>query len=161
MTLRRVALVGIAAFSTVAAQAAPEHPHDHHVGTAHHDTGTDGSPGKASEVRRTVRVEARDTAFNVKEVRVKAGETIKFVVTNTGEIRHEFAIAGPEEHAEHRAMMQQMPDMLHEDANVITIEPGATKELIWKFGEDRDVEFACDLPGHAEQGMTGSFRMMR
>jgi uncharacterized cupredoxin-like copper-binding protein len=161
MTLRSVALVGIAAFSTVVAQAAPEHPRDHHVGTAHHDTGTDGSPGKASEVSRTVRVEARDTAFNVNEVRVKAGETIKFVVTNTGEIRHEFAIASPKEHEEHRAMMQEMPDMVHEDANAITIEPGATKDLIWTFGKTTEVEFACDLPGHAEQGMTGSFRLMR
>jgi uncharacterized cupredoxin-like copper-binding protein len=161
MTLRNVAQAGVAAFFAVAAQAAPEHSHHHDVGATLADKGMGGGPGKASEVNRIVRVEARDTAFDVKEIRVKVGETVKFIVTNTGEIRHEFAVAGPEEHAEHRAMMLQMPDMVHEDANVITIESGATKELIWKFGKDGDVEFACDLPGHAEQGMTGSFRMMR
>jgi uncharacterized cupredoxin-like copper-binding protein len=161
MTLRIVALATAAAFQVISAQAAPVGAHDHHVPSAHTETGMDGSPGNASDVARVVRLEARDTAFNVKEIRVKVGETIKFIVTNTGEIRHEFAIASREEHAEHRAMMQEMPDMVHEDASAITIEPGATKELIWRFGERRDVEFACDLPGHAEQGMTGSFRMMR
>jgi uncharacterized cupredoxin-like copper-binding protein len=58
-------------------------------------------------------------------------------------------------------MMLQMPDMVHQEANVITLEPGATKELVWKFGRNGNVAFACDIPGHAEQGMTGFFRLMQ
>jgi uncharacterized cupredoxin-like copper-binding protein len=41
------------------------------------------------------------------------------------------------------------------------MEPGETKELIWKFGRAGNLEFACDIPGHAEQGMAGTFRIMR
>ncbi len=120
-----------------------------------------GRAGKASEVDRTIRIEARDTLFNVKQIHVRAGETFRFIITNKGELPHEFGIASAEEHEEHRAMMREMPDMKHEDPNLVTIEPGQTKELIWKFGRSSDLEFACDLPGHAEQGMTGIIRFMQ
>lgn len=141
-----------------AAPGAPGHTH----GADHAHGGTEtGQPGNASEVSRVVRVEARDTAFNVKQIQVKAGQTVKFVVTNKGEVRHEFAIASPEENEEHRQMMQQMPDMKHDEPNIVTVEPGETKEIVWKFGKDTDVEFSCNIPGHAEQGMKGAFRVMR
>jgi uncharacterized cupredoxin-like copper-binding protein len=132
-----------------------------HGDEQHGATYTDGGPGKASEVGRTVRIEARDTAFNVKQIQVKAGETIKFVIVNRGQLPHEFAIASVKEHEEHRAMMRAMPDMVHEDPNVVTVQPGETKELVWRFGKDTDLEFACNVPGHAEQGMQGKFRVMR
>jgi uncharacterized cupredoxin-like copper-binding protein len=152
-TTRIAALAALTTMWALSAQA--------HEGAAHGGTGTDGVPGNPSDVSRTVRIEARDTAFNVRQIQVHPGETIKFVVTNKGQLRHEFSIASHEEHQEHRAMMQQMPDMVHNDPNVITIDPGQTKELVWKFGKDTNVEFACDLPGHAEQGMAGAFRTMK
>jgi uncharacterized cupredoxin-like copper-binding protein len=152
--------IALAAAPASAASGPAGHAHDH-KGVAHGATGTDGGPGNPAEVSRVVRIEARDTAFNVKQVQVKQGETVKFVVTNKGELKHEFSIAGAKEHAEHRAMMQQMPDMLHDDPNVVTLMPGDTKELVWKFGKDTDIEFACDLPGHYEQGMKGAFRLLK
>ena len=146
----------IAALISATAYAAEGPP-----GHTHGATSTDGGPGKAADVKRVVQVEARDTAFNVKQVQVRAGETIKFIVTNKGELAHEFAIASPKEHEEHRAMMKQMPDMVHEEPNVVTVKPGEKKEIIWKFGKDTDLEFACNVPGHSEQGMKGAFRVMR
>jgi uncharacterized cupredoxin-like copper-binding protein len=163
MNYRLSLLVGVAAFLAVSAYAAegpPGQTHGH-GGTAHGATGTDGGPGKASDVKRVVNIEARDTAFNLRLVQVRAGETIKFVVANKGQLAHEFAIASAKEQEEHRAMMQQMPDMVHDEPNVVTIKPGETKELIWKFGKDTALEFACNIPGHAEQGMKGTFRVMR
>jgi uncharacterized cupredoxin-like copper-binding protein len=133
--------------------------HDHHGGAAHGMTGTDGAPGRAEEAKRTVRVEATDDAFNVKQIAVRAGETVRFVITNAGYSTHEFAIASPEEHQTHRAMMRQMPDMKHDEPNVLTVEPGETKELVWRFGKDRNVEFACNIKDHAEKGMRGAFRI--
>ena len=50
---------------------------------------------------------------------------------------------------------------MDDEPNAITVDPGQTKELIWKFGKDKDVEFACDIPGHAEQGMAGKFRVLK
>jgi uncharacterized cupredoxin-like copper-binding protein len=122
-------------------------------------SGTDGGPGNPADVDRTVRVEARDTAFNVKSIEVHAGETIRFLVTNTGQLQHEFVIASHSEQEEHRAMMQAMPNMdMGKETNAVTVDPGETKEVVWKFGKDTNVEFACDIPGHAEAGMQGTFK---
>src|SRR5712671_774146 len=161
MTFRIAALAGFAAICAVSAQAAsgvPEHAHEHDGGA----TGTAGGPGKASDVTRTVRIDAGDTTFNVKQIQVKAGETVKFVITSKSSIPHEFVIASHDEHLEHRKMMQEMAGMTMDDEpNAVTIDPGQFKELIWKFGKDKDVEFACDIPGHAEQGMAGKFRITK
>ena len=58
-------------------------------------------------------------------------------------------------------MMRQMPNMKHDEPNVVTVEPGETKELIWRFGKDADVEFACNIKNHAEEGMRGAFRVVQ
>ena len=153
MTFRIAALAGFAAICAVSAQAAsgvPEHAHEHDGGAAHGATGTAGGPGKATDVTRTVRIDAGDTTFNVKQIQVKAGETIKFV------------IASHDEHLQHRKLIQEMAGMeMDDEPNAVTVDPGQTKELIWKFGKDKDVEFACDIPGHAEQGMAGKFRVLK
>lgn len=132
-----------------------------HGGAAHGATASDGGPGRPEEASRTVRIEARDTVFNVKQIQVRPGETIRFVVTNKGELDHEFTIAAAGEQAAHRAMMAQMPDMKHDEPNMVTLKPGETKELVWKFGRAADLEFACNISGHAEQGMKGAFRVLK
>ncbi len=122
--------------------------------------GTDGTPGAASEVWRTVQIEARDMSFTPTVVPVLPGETVRLVISNRGSMRHEFVIASKAEHLEHRAMMRQKPDMdMANEPNAVTVDPGQSKELIWKFGKDPNVEFSCDIPGHAEAGMTGVFRV--
>lgn len=149
----------VAALSVLLLLVPPTLAHDEHAGAGHGGTGTDGKPGKAADAKRTVRVEALDDAFSVKEIRVRAGETVRFVVANKSYEPHEFAIASPQEQEEHRAMMKQMPSMVHHDPNVVTVNPGETKELVWRFGKDTNVTFACNIPGHAEHGMQGVFRV--
>jgi uncharacterized cupredoxin-like copper-binding protein len=137
------------------------HSHSHHH--AKPTPGVDmGGPGKAADVKRTIRIETRDRDYNLRQIQVRPGETVRFVVVNKSSIRHEFGIARRAEHVEHRKMMEKMPDMKHDDPELITVEPGETKELIWRFGTHKDalkdLEFACNIPGHAEQGMEGKFR---
>lgn len=139
------------------AQVAQTQGHEPHGGS-----GTDGAPANPAQANRVVRVDALDTTFSVKQIQVRAGETIKFVITNKSSIPHEFVIASHAEHLEHRKMMQQMSGMtMNDEPNGVTVQPGQTKELVWKFGKDKDVEFACDIPGHAEQGMVGTFQVMK
>jgi uncharacterized cupredoxin-like copper-binding protein len=157
--MRQISMILAALVAAAAPAEAASGPAGHtHGGAA---TASDGGPGNPAEATRVVRVEARDTTFNLKQIQVRGGETVRFIVTNKGEFPHEFSIARPTEHEEHRAMMRDMPDMVHTDTNVVTLRPGETKELVWKFGRDPELEFSCDLPGHAEQGMTGAFRVMR
>ncbi len=124
-----------------------------------------GMPGKASEVTRTVTVEAGDMAFHLEALRVGEGETIRFVVTNTDEIDHDFTIGPPALQAKHRAEMMEMMGnggamaKMHDDPNAVYLKPGETKELVWTFGNIAELEYACNVPGHYESGMRGSFRV--
>jgi len=124
--------------------------------------GTDGEPGDTAAVWRTIRIEARDMSFKPNSIAVRPGETVRLVIFNRGALRHEFVIASHAEHLEHRAAMRHMPDMnMAGEPNAVTVDPGQSKELIWRFGNDAKVEFSCDIPGHAEAGMTGVFRAVR
>jgi len=124
--------------------------------------GTDGEPGDAAAVWRTIRIEARNMSFKPHSIAIRPGETVRLVIFNSGKLRHEFVIASNAEHLEHRAAMRRMPDMnMTGEPNAVTVDPGQSKELIWKFGDDPKVEFSCDIPGHAEAGMTGIFRTVR
>ncbi|TKA84000.1 plastocyanin/azurin family copper-binding protein, partial [Sulfitobacter sp. 15WGC] len=76
-----------------------------------------GMPGKAEAVDRTIEVTMRETddgemIFEPAEFDIKKGETIRFGVTNKGEIEHEFVIDTMEGNAEHKDAMAKM-DMEH------------------------------------------------
>ena len=130
----------------------------HHKKSAGHDHGTEisaaGQVGSLAKSSRTIKITALDTMrYDKKSIQAKPGETIRFVVTNAGKIKHEFTIGTREEQLEHAEMMASMPGMKHEDGNSVSLEPGETKELIWQFGNAGAVEIACHLPGHYEAGM--------
>jgi len=116
-----------------------------------------GSPGGESEVIRTVNVQAADTMrFNPSKLQIKQGETIKFVVTNSGRIKHEFTLGDRATQRLHATMMKKAPHMKHEDdAATVSLDPGETKILIWKFDKRpaAPIEIACHEPGHYEAGM--------
>lgn len=130
----------------------------HHMKNAGHEHGNEmsaaGQPGSPDKVSRTIKITTLDTMrYDKKTIQVKPGETVRFVVTNTGRIKHEFAIGTREEQLEHAEMMASMPDMKHEEGNVVSLEPGEARELIWQFGKAGTVEIACHLSGHYEAGM--------
>ena len=115
-----------------------------------------GQPGKESEVTRTINVSANDQMrFVLDAQRIKVGETIKFVVKNEGKIVHEFTFGDAAYQRAHFAMMKKDPDMKHEDPNAVTLQPGESKTLIWKFDKvmQGPLEISCFTPGHYEQGM--------
>ena len=131
------------------------HEHSHEMSAA-------GQPGNREIISRTIKINALDTMrFNKKIIQVKPGETIRFVVTNTGKIDHEFAIGTREEQVEHAKMMASMPDMKHVEGNVLSLKPGETRELIWQFGKAGAVEIACHLPGHYEAGMKATVNVQK
>jgi len=126
-------------------------------GDHEHDGGGSpvGAPADASKATRTIKVTTKDTMryeFS-DELNIQAGEIVKFVVTNVGKIAHEFSVGDSEEQKAHQAMMAKMPNMVHQDGNTVTVKPGETKELTWKFTGNSEVVFACNIPGHFEAGM--------
>lgn len=67
-----------------------------------------GEPGKASQVTRTIMITMRDTSYEPKSVMVRPGETIRFVLKNTGQLLHEFNLGTQEMHAKHQKEMEEM-----------------------------------------------------
>lgn len=118
---------------------------------AHSPAGEPADPAKAST---TIAVKMLDTMrFEPSEIVVKSGQTVKFVITNTGKMRHEFGIGTQTEQKAHAEMMMADPEMKHEDGSVMTVEPGQTQELTWRFGKAGVYEAACQVPGHYPAGM--------
>lgn len=131
-----------------------EHSQDGHASAV-------GSPAGAESVTQTIHVDLLDTmrfAFN-ESLSLKHGDVVRFIVKNRGKIRHEFSIGNESEQDAHRANMRSMPNMVHDDPNAVTVEPGHTKELIWRFEGSGPVVFACNIPGHAEAGMVKEVKL--
>jgi len=135
--------------------AAEAHSHDAQSGDHEHGSPA-GTAGNAADVSRTVEIGMDDSMrFTPDSLTVSAGETVRFVMHNNGKIPHEFVIGSMSELLEHAEMMRKMPGMQHAESNMLTLEPDAEGEIIWKFGESGTVDFACLIPGHLEAGMKG------
>ena len=136
-----------------------------------------GSAGDPAAATSTIEIVMEDNYFEPEAVEVQAGETVRFALTNEGEVLHQFTL-GPVEFqlqqqeemammAEHGMLTETGIDpsmagmdhggmaMTHEGPNTVLVAPGETGELTWRFGEPAELEFACNLPGHYEAGMAG------
>ena len=118
--------------------------------------GTMPAPEKTKPNERVIRITALDIRFDKTRLSARAGETVRFIVTNKGRLTHEFTIGDAREQAEHEKEMQRMNGItMPDEPNAITLKPGETKTLIWTFGKEPVVEFACHAPGHYAAGMVG------
>lgn len=82
------------------------------------------------------------------------GKSYHFVVTNAGQIEHEFMIMPESQGSMSGMSMGDMDKMAL--ASIDSIKPGETKTLDYTFPTSRansHPEFACYLPGHYEAGM--------
>ena len=132
-----------------------------------------GSPAPRGQ-GRVIRVEMTDHRYNTRRIQVRAGETIRFVAVNRGQLLHEFSFAPAEVHAAHRPEMAMMMEhgmitpervvsltmsgpgghsMSHTAPNTVLVEPGKTGEISWRFNRAGTIEIACNIPGHYESGM--------
>ncbi|MDC0200543.1 cupredoxin domain-containing protein [Candidatus Pelagibacter sp.] len=142
-----------------------------------------GEKGKLSEVTRTIEIKMYDNYYEPKEIKIKKGETIKFIIHNYGELVHEFNIATKEMHIKHQSEMMKMVEneilladridkkkmkemakkdhsMGHSHSNSVLLEPNQSAELIWKFSTDTNLEAACNVPGHYESEMVANINII-
>ena len=139
-----------------------------------------GQKGDPNKIDRVVNIKMYDNYYEPNVIKIKKGETIKFVVENLGDLVHEYNIGTKEMHIKHQPEMQKLIDheillvdkidkvkmkkmskmdhsLGHSHANSIMLEPKKTGEIIWKFTKDINLEMACNIPGHYETGMVGNF----
>jgi uncharacterized cupredoxin-like copper-binding protein len=108
--------------------------------------GREGDPKKATH---TVKVDMSDKLrFTPDSLTVKRGETVKFIVKNSGKLMHEMVLGTMQELKEHAAMMLKHPTMEH-------VAPGKTETMVWQFTKAGEFYFGCLVPGHFEGGMVG------
>jgi len=116
-----------------------------------------GAPGQPGKVTRTVTVDMTDAMrFNPASITARQGETIRFTVKNSGQLKHEFVLGTEKELKEHYELMKKFPEMEHSDPNMVTVAPGKTGEVVWQFTKAGKVDFACLQPGHYDAGMKGA-----
>lgn len=118
-----------------------------------------GVPGDPKKVTRTVKIMAHEgdgkMSFEPAQLRIKRGETVRFIVHNHGELEHELVIDTFEGNAKHKIEMQKNPDMEHDDPNAVRVKPKADGTIVWRFTRRGRFEYACLIPGHYEAGMKG------
>jgi len=115
-----------------------------------------GKPGNPKKVSRTIQVVmSDDMKFAPAKIDAKRGETIRFVLRNAGQVKHEMVIGSMAELKQHAELMRRMPGMEHEEPNQVALDPGKSGELVWQFTQSGTVDFGCLQPGHFEAGMLG------
>ena len=124
-----------------------------------HAFGREGDPKKA---RRTVAVDMADSMrFTPGEITVKRGETVKFIVSNSGKVMHEMVIGTEEELKKHAELMKKHPSMEHDEPYMAHVKPGAKEEITWTFSKPGKFMFGCLIPGHFEAGMKGTIKVVQ
>jgi copper resistance protein D len=129
--------------------------------TSHTQEFSFGAPAQPAEATRVVKIEATDEMrFKPDAITVGSGEIVRFDVTNIGKIRHEFVLGDEKEQREREEEMQAMRmkpgEAMPDDANTISIAPGETKFITWKFpAKPGKVLYACHQQGHYAAGMEG------
>lgn len=161
--LRNTILTAVLAVATAGAFAAGNHAggHGNHAGGHGSDAESAiGQPGVAAQATRTIQVDMHDNMrFTPADIRVKQGETVRFVVKNVGVIKHELVLGTDKELKAHYAVMMKHPEMEHADPNMVTLAAGKTGEIVWQFTQAGKVDFACLQPGHYDAGMKGAVRV--
>ena len=126
-----------------------------HAG-GHADEEAIGKSGTGAKVTRTVNVDMTDAMrFTPANFTVRQNETVRFVVKNSGKVKHEFVLGTEKELKEHYEVMKKNPEMEHADPNMVTLAPGQTGEVIWQFTKAGKVNIGCLQPGHFDAGMKG------
>lgn len=156
--LRNTALAALVCFAATGALATGNHASGH----GGNSNDAVGKPGVAAKNTRTINVEMTDgMRFSPADISVKQGETVRFLVKNAGQLKHELVLGTPQDLKAHYEIMKKNPEMEHADANMITLAAGKSGEIVWQFTKAGMVDFACLQPGHYDAGMKGAVSVMK
>ncbi len=150
MNTRRALALGTALFATALLAAA-----------CGGDTST--STG-ASSTGRVVEITMTDMAYSPAAISVTKGETVTFRFRNNGQAIHEAVIGDSEYQMDHGASMTSSTmagtakdhGMGHGGMgadNKVTVKPGKTGDVTYRFDASGTMLIGCHEPGHYEAGM--------
>ena len=163
MQIRRVSVLLIAALCANAAVGAAAQRDPQEAGTpkakkktrpVEHPFGREGDPKK---VKRVIRIDMSDTMrYFPAEVKVKRGDTVRFVLNNKGELPHVMVIGSMEDLQKRAALAKKHADLADSPAEGVHVAPGSNAPLVWQFTRAGEFYYGCLMPGHFEAGMIGT-----
>jgi len=119
-----------------------------------------GRPGEAGRATRTITVDMRDTMrFVPAKMTVRRGETVRFVVKNSGKVMHELVLGTMADLKRHAELMKKHPGMEHDEPYMAHVAPGKSEGFLWQFTRSGTFHFGCLVPGHFEAGMQGTIHV--
>lgn len=102
-----------------------------------------GASAAPKAAGRDVQFSTRDFAYDgIASLRVQAGETIKFELTNKGPARHEFEVLGPDGSAV---------------GEIGPTTSGSAGDVTITFAKAGTYTYQCGIDDHKARGMTGTF----
>ncbi len=161
--------IPITVFAIAVAASGTAYSHDKapdKVKTAKSSISTDettfGREGDPKKVARTVNVDMSDAMrFSPASLTVKKGETVRFVVKNSGKVMHEMVLGTMQELKDHAELMKKHPGMEHDEPYMAHVASGKTERIVWQFTKPGEFYYGCLIPGHFEAGMVGKITVTR
>jgi uncharacterized cupredoxin-like copper-binding protein len=116
-----------------------------------------GASGPSTNPDGSVNVELTLTDFGIESslADFEAGVPYHFIITNEGQVNHEFMIMEPMM-AGMEMSMEEMDELALAFVEEDELSPGATQTLDYTFTQSTtagSLEFSCHTPGHYEAGM--------
>ncbi len=142
------------------AHAGDGHSHSHSTPAANQSIAlSKDSPAAAREIIVDMGDNMR---FTPGELVVIQGETIRFLVKNSGKLQHEWVIGNERELLEHAQEMKKSKagSHKHDMPNALSLAGGEQGVLTWRFDKAESLAMACFEPGHYEAGMKGVIKVV-
>lgn len=130
--------------------------------------------GAPTSLTRVIDISMTDNAYSATDLAVSPGEEVTFRFRNDGSVEHE-AILGTEAQQDDHEMemnsptgddmgdmdMGDMEGMDHsgEELPAVTVAPGESADLTYRFDEGGDLIIGCHIPGHYEAGMRANINV--
>lgn len=162
--MRRVQTTLLAVLLAASGAAAFAHGDEPHPTKAPQEVKREQKPwgiaGHGKPIKRTIEIKmSDDMRFTPDLLNIQQGDTVRFVIRNTGQVMHEMVIGTKKELDEHAALMAKFPGMEHDEPYMAHVAPGKTGEIVWTFNRSGDFDFACLIAGHYQAGMVGKIKV--
>ena len=161
--MNRIQALVAAALIGVSGAAAADGGHQHgkkSAGPVKKEQKEWGIAGDAVAANRTIELSMTDSMrFTPDRIEVKQGETVRFVVKNSGKVMHELVLGTKKDLDQHAAMMAKFPGMEHDEPHMTHVGAGKTGQIVWTFNRPGEFDFACLIAGHYQAGMVGKIKV--
>ncbi len=118
--------------------------------------GEPSDPKASARVVKIIMQDAEDERrFVPDKIEVRRGEQIRFVIWNDGIYHHEFMLATSDENRKISGLTKKYPDMERKGSNGIKVYSFGSGELLWRFTEKGEFEFASPVDDDYDDGMRG------